>query len=177
MDVMTLRGLMSAMYLTPEVGVDLGAAIRDLVAALRHHGVTARLDPLPALPGPVASAVFQVAREALRNAVRHSGAPPQLTLGCAGRRLTLTVADAGCGYDPELAEGPGEGHLGLSLLRDAARRVDGHLEIRTACGSGTTVTLTVDVDGAAAPAVTPDGTAPAPPGPRTSLSASARSPH
>ena len=179
MDVMTLRGLMSALYTTPDEGVDLGGAIRDLVAALGRHGVTARLDPLPALPGAVASAVFQVAREALRNAVRHSGATPHLTLGCRERRLTLSVTDDGCGYDPERAEGPDEGHLGLSLLRDAARRVGGQLETRTAPGAGTTVTLTVDLDAAAAACrgVLTDSAASTPDGVGASLSASAPTPH
>jgi len=171
MDVMTLRGLMSAMYTTADEGIDLGAAIQDLTSTMGHLGVTARLDPLPALRAPVAAAVFQVAREALRNAVRHSGAPPHLALACNGKRLTLTVADSGRGYDPDDVEGPDRGHLGLSLLRDAAQRVGGRLETRTAPGEGTTVTLTVDLERAADVApVTPSGRDP-------SLSATVPSPH
>jgi signal transduction histidine kinase len=126
--------------------------------------VTADVGALPRLPGPVASAVFQVAREALRNAVRHAGAAPHLTLKAHDGRLWLTVEDAGCGYDPGRVEGPTEGHLGLTLLRDAAQRVGGTLEIRTAPGEGTTVMLTVGVDS------TPAGRAP-------SLSAAGRPPH
>jgi signal transduction histidine kinase len=175
MDVMTLRGLMSAMYTADDESIDLGAAIHDLTSALGHHGVTARVEPLPALRGPVVSAVFQVARESLRNAVRHSGAPPHLSLACRGQRLTLTVSDAGSGYDPELVEGPEQGHLGLSLLRDAARRVGGRLETRTAPGEGTTVTLTVDLD--RAPDASGDDAPTTPSGPGPSLSATVASPH
>src|SRR6201986_2716867 len=66
-----------------------------------RHGVkiTFRNRGVPAaLPKDVALCVFRIAQEALRNVVRHSGAPEaRVTLDMAGRAVRLCVSDSGGG--------------------------------------------------------------------------------
>jgi signal transduction histidine kinase len=57
----------------------------------------------------------------------------------------LTVADDGPGFDPLAAPGPVDGRIGLALLGDAARGVDGWVELRSRPGHGTTIRFVVPV--------------------------------
>lgn len=79
--------------------------------------------------------VVQAAREALSNAVRHSGADRiSLSLLDAGDTAVLEVTDNGKGFDP--AEAEGKGH-GLGNLRARAEQLGGELEIESEPGRGT----------------------------------------
>lgn len=141
-DIAVLRGVSTSMYVSQGKDIDLARMIRDLAAT---EGVPAGVGALPPLSTAVVSAVFQVAREALRNALRHSGTVPRLTLQVENERLSLVVADDGTGFDPDRVIGVSDGHLGLTLLEDAAARVGGVLEVRTAPGAGTVVQLMIDL--------------------------------
>jgi two-component system, NarL family, sensor kinase len=55
------------------------------------------------------------------------------------------VADDGGGFAVDDAGGPGEGHFGLTLMRERARSVGGSLSVRSAVGEGTRVSLQVPV--------------------------------
>ena len=86
----------------------------------------------------------RVAGEALENVVRHAGAR-QVTvqLERAGGRLTLTIADDGCGFD---ANKPvAEDRYGLRGMRERAGMIGGALEVESQPGIGTTVRLAVEV--------------------------------
>jgi signal transduction histidine kinase len=93
--------------------------------------------------------VWRVAQEAVRNAVRHSGAR-HLRVAVAqdgAGRLRLEVTDDGAGFDPGTGlPSSGFGLRGLaSLVADAG----GRLDVTSAPGQGTTVLLiTRDEDGA-----------------------------
>jgi signal transduction histidine kinase len=145
-DIAVLRGVSTSMYFSQGQDIDLSRMIRDLIVA-GPEGVRADIDDLPPLSASVVSAVFQVAREALRNSLSHSGDLPRLTLRVSDERLALTVTDRGAGYDPEKVSVAADGHLGMTLLEDAAARVGGVLKITTAPGRGTIVRLTVDLRG------------------------------
>jgi two-component system NarL family sensor kinase len=155
-DIALLRGLTSSLYTSlerapepsvdPDSQVELGPSVRALAEVLAADGVTAELGELPPVPSRVAAAVLQVAREAVRNAVKHSGDCPHLTIGVADGQLVLSVVDAGIGYRPDQTPGRREGHLGLTLLQDAADKAHGRLDTHTAPGAGTTVRLVVDLD-------------------------------
>jgi len=68
----------------------------------------------------------------------------------AADRLTITIADDGCGMDQETqakaldpfftTKTVRKVGMGLSLFRQAARRAGGELHVRSAQGEGTTVT-------------------------------------
>jgi signal transduction histidine kinase len=122
----------------------LDQALRDLVEEFRRGSDIAMrvsIDPEAAsLLAPHASDVLQLAREAVANAVRHSGARTvaiELQQDVDG--IVLEVEDDGSGFDPEAAT---RGH-GLANLRSRAEAIGGRLEIVSAPGRGTSVRLSM----------------------------------
>ncbi len=102
--------------------------------------VVVRSDLSQPLPGELATAVYFVAREAMTNAAKHSGADEVIVdLAVHGSRVRLDVFDNGHGgADPD-----GDGLTGL------ARRVqalDGVLEVRSPPGGPTTVRADLPLD-------------------------------
>ena len=49
-----------------------------------------------------------------------------------GGRLTLEIEDDGVGFQLAEAGGPGDGHFGLTLMRERARSAGGLLEVSSA---------------------------------------------
>lgn len=85
-----------------------------------------------------ASQLLQIAREALSNAIRHSGAPrARLSLRAQDDQAVLSVEDNGRGFDPSLPRGAG--HFGLANLHDRAASVGGTIEISSRIGAGTRI--------------------------------------
>jgi signal transduction histidine kinase len=85
--------------------------------------------------------VYQIARECLTNAIRHSGAKTiwvTLKRGDAGGPAYLAVEDDGLGFDPSM---PVERHFGLELMRERAKSIGGSISIRSSPGCGAVVTL------------------------------------
>ncbi|HSK77130.1 MAG TPA: two-component regulator propeller domain-containing protein [Thermoanaerobaculia bacterium] len=78
-------------------------------------------------------------QEALRNALRHSGCRrAELSVTLRGRRLEVVLRDDGRGFDPERANGQGEG---LATMRRRAGRLKGRLDFESS-PAGTTVRFT-----------------------------------
>jgi len=90
--------------------------------------------------------VYQVAREALQNAVRHSGAG-RITVQVArqGGDLVLVVTDNGRGFRPEAIDG--EDHFGLTLMEHRTRSAGGSIVVDSEPGKGTRVRASVPADG------------------------------
>jgi signal transduction histidine kinase len=88
---------------------------------------------------------YQIAGEALRNAVKHAGARHvTVTIHYDSRQLRLTVRDDGNGIDAEtLARLQVDGHFGLPGMRERAAIVKGRLDVRGAIGGGTQIELCV----------------------------------
>jgi signal transduction histidine kinase len=131
----------------PEISEDgLAESLRKYaMLAGKAHGVRVSFaaDDLPPLGADREAALYRVAQEALHNALRHSGAAEvRMTVCAAPRRVTLEVADAGKGFDPDLAPAG----LGLPSLRERAAGAGGSLVIKSAPGHGTTVRLVMPVD-------------------------------
>lgn len=90
------------------------------------------------LPTEAATQLLQMAREALSNAIRHSGAPrARLSLRAQDAEVVLSVEDNGVGFDPTVP--PGSGHLGLANMRDRASSVGGAIEVSSRIGGGTRI--------------------------------------
>jgi signal transduction histidine kinase len=82
--------------------------------------------------------IYQIAREALVNAVNHSGCRTiRVSLRGDGEWVRLTVEDDGKGFN--MAEAAMTNHFGLALMRERAELASGYLHIQTVIGSGTTV--------------------------------------
>ncbi len=96
----------------------------------------------PSLSPQLEREIYQVAIEALNNALRHSGATRlDVELTQVDEVLKLTIADNGCGF--ELQRVIDAGGIGLTNMDDRARLLGGALDIRTAPGAGTCVALAV----------------------------------
>jgi signal transduction histidine kinase len=104
--------------------------------------IVANLDPQIQTTPERELVVYQIAREALTNALRHAGARTiWLTLKRAETpgECVVIVEDDGCGFD---TEGPAlEGHFGLELMRERADTIGASLSVRSATGAGTVVAL------------------------------------
>ena len=89
--------------------------------------------------------VYQVAREALTNILKHSGARTVwVSLNYLDGGVVLAVEDDGCGFDPRNdAKGRANRHFGLELMRERAVMTGGSLELRSSPGAGTTIQLKV----------------------------------
>jgi signal transduction histidine kinase/DNA-binding NarL/FixJ family response regulator len=107
------------------------------------------------LSGAVRRASYRIFQEAVTNARLYAQARAiEVTLR-VDQDLALTVADDGCGFDPEaVACGGG---TGLSFMRDRAQALGGMLTVESAPGRGTTVTFDLPGAGEAAGEPTPTG--------------------
>ena len=103
-----------------------------------------------ALERSLETVVLRVGREAVTNAVKHaqpSAIEMALTYGSGS--VELRVRDDGVGFDPERAEqAAGDGHFGISGMRERAERAGGRLDVTASPGEGTTVELSLPVNGA-----------------------------
>ena len=80
--------------------------------------------------------LFQIAQEALNNALRHAQASRvDVTIVGNAEGLTLTVADNGIGFEPDQVGGG----LGLVNLRERATIIGAHLSMTSQPERGTTV--------------------------------------
>jgi len=91
------------------------------------------------MPPPVQLLCYQVVREAVMNAVKHSGASEvRVSLERSMDGARVTVGDDGTGFDVE--RGSPEGHFGLTMMRERALVAGGTFRIESESGIGTTVT-------------------------------------
>lgn len=88
---------------------------------------------------------YQVAREALTNAARHSGAT-EIRLALAVREgcIRLVVDDDGDGFQPLSVDR--SLHFGLQLMRERVELLGGLLHVATEGGRGTTVVARIPID-------------------------------
>jgi signal transduction histidine kinase len=118
----------------------LGRQTRDQSALDVRVSVATGDAPIPA---PLASVLYRVAQEALRNAVRHADARGvALQLRREPGAAVLEVADDGRGFDVRRAEERRPG-MGLFSMRERVALVNGRLVVTSARGRGTRVVATV----------------------------------
>jgi two-component system, NarL family, sensor kinase len=145
--VRRLRSLLVEIYPPSLRQAGLAAALSDLVAPIAARGVETQVE----VPGDLKlspedeALLFRVAQEAVRNAAAHARAHRlDVAVSENAGHVSLTVGDDGRGFDPELAgDGAGEGHFGLSLLRDLAREAGAELSIDSSPDMGTRVRVVV----------------------------------
>ena len=85
--------------------------------------------------------LYQIAKEALSNALQHSGAS-NIWVELAGDEdlLRLIIKDDGKGFDPYVQKAD---HYGLHVMRERARSVAGSLYVDSAPRSGCSVTVLI----------------------------------
>jgi len=124
------------------LGEELGMhTVIDLDADLETGGALMR-----SLPPDRRSDLLFIAREALSNVARHSGATrTTIRLQDDDGRLVLCIEDNGRGFDPERVPGPDARgrHQGLSNMRDRAVGMGGTFAIERPGGPGTRIIVRV----------------------------------
>jgi two-component system NarL family sensor kinase len=142
----SLRSLLAEIH-PPELHPEgLRAALDDLIAPAEGAGIQASvsIDGEESATDATAALVWRVAQEAVRNAIRHSGATTlAVTVRGDGAKLALDVVDDGSGFDPDQVVDPDR--YGLRGLRSLVRDVGGELEVLSAPGEGTTVRMEVKI--------------------------------
>lgn len=90
------------------------------------------------LPRGLVYCLYRVAQEALQNVLKHSRAKAvQIAFRATARRLQLTIADDGRGFDADSAAAP-QG-VGIASMRERLRAVGGTLAIDSTPAHGTRV--------------------------------------
>jgi len=126
-------------------GDDLEQAVRDLAETFRRS-TPMKVDVAierraAALLAGSSLDVIQAAREAISNAMRHSGGSSvQVRLHIDGGDAVLEISDNGCGFAQDTACERGQG---LGNLRSRAEALQGTLEVDSAPDHGTTVRVRV----------------------------------
>jgi ligand-binding sensor domain-containing protein/signal transduction histidine kinase len=106
---------------------------------VRVEGKPRSLDP------KVQYEVYRIAREALRNAFRHSSARAvEAEISYGDRLVSLRIRDDGTGFDLDVLGGePRLGHWGIHGMRERAISFGGQLSVWSKQGAGTEVELTI----------------------------------
>ena len=97
--------------------------------ARRMSGVTVTVEyeGLHRPPPEVELAAFRIAQEALANAIRHGEPPIVITYRTTGERVSLSVDDAGRGFQTEIVRGSGS--HGLMNMAQRAEQIGARLEL------------------------------------------------
>jgi len=137
------------------LGSEAGSGLAGVLEPMAHElfagtgiDLTVELADAPELdrrlPPEAAHELSQIAREALSNVARHSGASrARLSIGVDGGIATLTIEDDGSGFDPAVTLG--SGHFGLANLRDRTAAIAGQLTIESAPETGTRIIVRLPV--------------------------------
>ena len=92
----------------------------------------------------IAHALLSVIRELVANAINHGAAKSIRVVGKrVGDKLTVSVCDDGCGFDPSSRGGSDDGHFGLDGIRSRTGRLGGEIKIKSEPGRGTTAVVTL----------------------------------
>jgi len=92
----------------------------------------------------VGKEIYHIGREALMNALRHSGARcVEVEIEYASARFRLVVRDDGRGIGPEVLRCGRDGHWGLSGMRERAKKIGGTLKAWSRVAAGTEIELSV----------------------------------
>jgi signal transduction histidine kinase/ligand-binding sensor domain-containing protein len=88
--------------------------------------------------------LYQIAREALRNAFSHARASQiEAEITYAERLLRLRIRDNGAGIAPAILQGGRSGHYGFPGMHERATQIGAKLNIWSGLGTGTEVDLSV----------------------------------
>ncbi len=126
-------------------GKGLAAAVRDYAANWSRQN---KIVPKVRIQGErslllrIEQPLFRIAQESLANVARHSGAKQvEIVLNYAHDKISLTVADNGCGFDVE----SGQRGYGLNSMQERVAALGGMLVVESMLEQGTTISCTVPV--------------------------------
>ena len=144
--VKTLKNISSEIR-PPAMSISgLAGAINELAASIRTRtgiriSVNNWFSDGAAADERIKITVYRILKEALNNAVAHSGAETfSMDLRSSQGRLMIEAVDDGCGFDVAARpKDPARPALGLKIMQDEAESVGGTLRIDSRRGRGTTI--------------------------------------
>jgi signal transduction histidine kinase len=141
--LVALQGLRS----TASVSLSLEDALCSLWDELTPEGVQFCIlvegQPKPLLP-TIQEQIYLIGREAVVNALRHSGATAiEAEVEYSPRRLRVVVRDNGCGIDPLVIRSGRDSPCGLLGMRERAATIGAQLRIWSRPSSGTEVEVSL----------------------------------
>jgi signal transduction histidine kinase len=136
-----LRALIKDLRLSPLGRAGVSEALRAFCSEVgKDYRVAVTTDLAEVqMPPPIQLLCYQLAREAVMNAVKHAEpSTVKVTLEPTSGGARVTISDDGNGFDVE--EGSPEGHFGLTMMRERALVAGGTFDISSVAGEGTTIT-------------------------------------
>ena len=140
---------------------DFGSQIAMIASEMEmqtvmEFSVTEIGDPRELRP-EVQSELSKIAREALTNVLRHSGAKrAEIAVTYGGREFIVNCSDDGIGLEPSiLTQGRRRGHWGLVGIRERTSTIQGKLQLVSSPGGGTEIKIRVPARAAYRDARTP----------------------
>lgn len=98
------------------------------------------------LSGQVEISIYRLVQEALQNVYNHARAHTVIIdIRFTPNTLDVSICDDGIGFDLATVERTNTLHFGLITMRERAKSLNGHLEIQTESGRGTSVLLSVPI--------------------------------
>lgn len=82
-----------------------------------------------------------IVQEALSNVRKHADARHVQIRLHDRQDFLLSIEDDGAGFDPALVGAEGDGHIGIHIMGERARRIDAELSVKSSPGKGTQVQL------------------------------------
>lgn len=141
----SVRQFSAELRITTQPG-ELEGALTEYLAANADNNVLTSLavtGDTAMLPREVCEQVYFTLREAIHNALVHSGTTQlEVTVRISESCLHAQVSDTGRGFSVEEATNAGEG-LGLSSMRERVQLLGGELRLSSLVGHGTTVEITI----------------------------------
>jgi signal transduction histidine kinase len=135
-----VRGLIRDLHRSPIGRAGLGEALHSFALDARarfNTPVTVDVQE-PTLPPPIQLLIYQIAREAAMNALKHADAENiWIRLHETGDGVELEIRDDGKGFDTEAP--PPEGHFGSAMMRERALVAGGTFSLTSELGKGSTI--------------------------------------
>jgi signal transduction histidine kinase/ligand-binding sensor domain-containing protein len=139
-----VRGLRAASSTADDLERALLGIPEELAVSLEaSYRVISQGEPRLLIP-MIRDEVYRIAREAVVNAFRHSGATSiEVEVGYLPRELRVFVRDDGRGIAQPALDSQSDGHWGITGMRERARAVGASVKIRSRPAAGTEVELIV----------------------------------
>jgi signal transduction histidine kinase len=139
--------------LMPALLNDLGLvpALRYLFEGLAQRSqlqISIEAVPEQRLPRRVETTMYHIAKEALRNVVKHAEATAvSIRFRRTAGSISCSIRDNGKGFDPaSIAHRQGEQGFGLIGIRERLSVVGGHLQIHSTSGDGTELVISIPLE-------------------------------